>query len=68
MKEVEIQIQSVKVEAKTRKLRMRKVVIRRGKKMCFIKPWTIEPVQDLGCEHGLDVEDELAQMFLSEFT
>jgi len=48
MKEEEIQIQSVRVKAKPRKrkLQTRKVVLWRGKKMCFRRPWTIEVVQN----------------------
>lgn len=65
---VNITIKSVEVTAKPRKLRlsMRKVVRWRGKKMVFILPWTVESVQNIQSQHGLDVEEELCRLLQEE--
>ena len=47
MRQVEIEIVSVQVTAKPRRLKgFRMLIKRRGKKFCYRVPWTIEPVRE----------------------
>lgn len=53
---MEIQIEKISIEAHPRSINTRVTIKRRGKKFCFHKPWTIEPVQDIVAIHCIDLE------------
>lgn len=48
------------------RLAAREVHYRRGRKFVVWMPWTIEAMQDIVSQHGLDLEEELVTILMEE--
>lgn len=69
MSTIKLDIVKVTINAPLRKPPMYRHAFNwRGKKMVYYKGWTLEPVRDLSIYHGLDLEEELAQLLIAEIT
>ncbi len=64
---ISIQIETVEVKAKPRRLERRHRIRWRGKRMFYIKPlvWSIEPSRNIVSHYGLDSEDKLTNAYMT---